>query len=200
VRQTKSHGAYGRTSFDLTLPTFSGPLAESVNRRVRRSADEGVKEFSDDAPDDMGSDVQVEGTVTVNDGRTVQVALEFSYYAQGAAHPTDSVSTVVLRRADASPVLLADVLSSPSKALAAALRHASEVAAEDGRDDPAGSLTTRLKDWADWQADADGFTFRFDDYAAGSHAAGLRSVDVPWALVRQWVRDDAYALLGPADT
>jgi len=92
-------------------------------------------------------------------------------------------------------VLLSEVFTDPSSALAAALRHASAVARTEGRDDPAGTLTTKLADWADWQAGLDGMSFFFDDYQAGSYAAGLREVAVPWPVLRTWVRPDIYALL-----
>lgn len=71
------------------------------------------------------------------------------------------------------------------------------MAAAQGQDDPSTFLTTKVSDWANWQSGPSGITFFFDDYAAGSHAAGLRSVEVPWALLRPYVRNDAYALLAP---
>ena len=168
-----------------------------MERRVRRSADEGVSRFAQDAPDDVDSSVDVSAEVTRNDGRTLQVRLQFFFYAQGAAHPLNEVSTVVLQRVDAAPVLLTDVLADATPALEAALRHASGVAAEEGLEDPAGNLSADVEDWADWQAGPNGLTFLFDDYQAGSYATGLRELDVPWSVVRPWVRDDAYRLLGP---
>ncbi len=191
-------GLQGRTAYRMQLPSFSGPFAEEVTKRVRRSGEDGVERFAQDAPTDVDSTVEVKGEVTTNDERTVQARLTFLYYAQGAAYPLDGVSTVVLRRSDARPVLLAEVFSTPSSALQAALRHASTVAVENGNDDPAKTLTTALRDWADWQAGPTGLTFSFDDGQAGSHAAGLRQVDVPWSILRPWVREDAYKLLGPA--
>jgi hypothetical protein len=182
----------------MELPQVAGSLGPEVERRVRRSADEGVSRFATDAPDDVDSSVEVTAEVTRNDGRTVQMRLDFFFYAQDTPHPSNSVSTVVLRRADAAPVLLTDVLTDTTPALEAALRHATHVAAERGREDPAGSLSTGVEDWADWQAGPDGLTFLFDDYQAGSYVAGLREVDVPWSVVRPWVQDEAYELLGPA--
>lgn len=164
---------------------------------MRRSADDGVRRMADDAPTDVGSKLEVKTHVTVNDGRTVQVRLNFLYYGQGAAYPINDVSTVALRRSDAQPVLLAHVFSDVPKALAAALRHASEAAQKQGNEDPAMILTTDRGDWADWQAGPQGLTFFFDDGQAGGHAAGLRQVEVPWPKVRPWVRGEAYALLGP---
>jgi hypothetical protein len=172
---------------------FAGSLAAAVNRRVTRSVEDGLEEQGDEV--DVPTHVEVLSDVTVNDGSTVQVRLDFSFFSSGAAHPLDTVSTVVLRRADARPVLLSEVLTEPSSALAAALRHASTVARTDGRDDPAGALTTKLSDWADWQSGPDGMSFFFDDYQAGSHAAGMREVTVPWPVLRTWVRPDMYALL-----
>jgi hypothetical protein len=182
----------------MQLPSFSGPFAEEVTQRVRRSGEDGVEQFAQDAPTDVDSTVEVKSEVTTNDERTVQVRLNFFYYAQGAAYPLDGVNTVVLRRSDARPIMLAEVFSAPSPALQAALRHASTVAAENGNEDPAETLTTALRDWADWQAGPTGLTFSFDDGQAGSHATGLRQVDVPWSILRPWVRVDAYELLGPA--
>ena len=181
----------------MDLPEVAGLLGPEVERRVRRSADEGVSRFATDAPNDVDSSVEVTAEVTRNDGRTVQVQLGFFFYAQGTPHPSNSVSTVVLRRADAAPVLLTDVLTDATPALEAVLRHASRIAAQDGREDPTGSLSSGAEDWADWQAGPDGLTFLFDDYQAGSYVAGLRELDVPWSIVRPWVRDEAYRLLGP---
>lgn len=197
VHTEKAEGRTGRVTYRMSLPAFSGPLASEVDRRVRRSADDEVAQVVHTAAADADTEVDVIGEVTADDGRTVQVRLKAVAYTQGAAHPTDAVSTVVLRRADARPVLLADVLADPDHALAAALRQASEVAAQTGQSDPVGTLTTSMRDWADWQAGPAGMTFSFDDGQAGGHAAGLREVAVPWTVVRPWVRVAAYALLGP---
>ncbi len=198
VTRTSVEGRQGRTAWSMDLPQVAGPLGPEVERRVRRSADEGVSRFATDAPDDVDSSVEVTAKVTRNDARTMQVQLDVFFYAQGTPHPSNSVSTVVLRRKDAAPVLLTDVLRDTTPALEAALRHASGTAAAEGREDPVGSLSTGVEDWADWQASPDGMTFLFDDYQAGSYVAGLREVDVPWSVVRPWVRDEAYRLLGPA--
>lgn len=107
-------GQHGRITYRLTLPVFSGPEAGLVNARVRRSADQGVASSSGDTPADVAAEIDATGVVTVNDGRTVQVRLPFLYNARGAAHPTDTVSTVALRRADAQPLLLTDVLTDPT--------------------------------------------------------------------------------------
>jgi hypothetical protein len=189
VRTVKSKQVRGTSTITTSLPVFAGPLAAEVNRRVQRSADDGI------GPAEADSTIDVIGEVTVNNGRTVQVVLSYSFYAEGAAHPTDSVSTVVLRRADAHPILLTDVLSQTTPALTAALKYGTAFAKKEGSEDPALTLTNKVKDWADWQADAKGMSFYFDDYQAGSHAAGLRELDVPWSVLRSWVRDDAYALL-----
>ena len=190
-------GQHGQIAYQLTLPVFSGPETDLVNVRVRRSADEGLTASTRDVSADVVGNIDATGHVSVNDGRTVQVLLPFLYYAQGAAHPTDTVATVALRRADAQPVLLTDIFSDSTAALTVALQHASEVAAAQGQDNPASTLTTNVSDWSNWQSSPTGITFSFDDYAAGSHAAGLRSVEVPWTLLRPYVRDDAYRLLGP---
>ena len=182
----------------MDLPEVAGSLGPDVERRVRRSGDEGVSRFAAGAPDDVDSRVDLDAEVTRNDGRTIQVRLDLFFYAQGAAHPLNGVSTVVLRRADAVPVLLTDVLSDATPALEAALRHASRVAAQEGRQDPADSVSTGVENWADWQAGPDGLTFLFDDDQPRGHASDLRELDVPWVIVRPWVRDEAYALLGPA--
>jgi len=198
VTSTRVEGREGRTAWTMDLPEVAGLLGLEVERRVRRSADEEVSRFATDAPDDVDSSVEVTAQVTRNDGRTVQVQLNTFFYAGDTPHPSNSVSTVVLRRPDAAPVLLTDVLTDATPALEAALRHASRIAAEEGREDPAGSLSAVVEDWADWQAGPDGMTFLFDDYQAGSYVAGLRELDVPWLVVRPWVRDQAYELLGPA--
>ena len=197
MTSTRIDGRDGRTAWRMDLPEVAGPLGPEVERRVRRSADEGVSRFVIDAPDDVDSSVEVTAKATRNDGRTVQVQLDFFYYAQGAAHPLNGFSTVVLRRTDAAPVLLTDVFTEATPALEAALRYASRIAADEGRGDPAESLSTAVEDWADWHAGPDGMRFLFDDYQAGGYAAGLRELDVPWSIVRLWVRDEAFELLGP---
>jgi hypothetical protein len=198
AQPTEYAGERGGTSYTVSLPTIAGPLAEAVNRRVKRSADDAIGEWTDEETDGGPSSFDVAAEVTVNDGRTVQVQLELSFYAEDAAHPTSGVSTVALRRADASPILLSQVFTSSRSALSVALTRASAVAKSEGRIDPAGSLTTDEADWADWQTTPEGITFSFDDYAAGDYASGLRQLDVPWSALRPWVRDDAWALLGPA--
>ncbi|MCW2608744.1 MAG: hypothetical protein JWO60_3437 [Frankiales bacterium] len=197
---SKLEGRQGFTTWTMVLPELPGPFGAAVERRVRRSADEGVARLAAEAEadDDVASSVDVHVEVTRDDGRTVQARLLFSFYAQGAAHPLNEVSTVVVARPDAAPVLLTDVLTDTAPALEAALRHASLVAKQEGRDDPADRLSIDVDNWADWQAGPDGMTFFFDDYKAGGYASGLRDLNVPWSIVRPWVQDDAYKLLGPA--
>ena len=193
-RTKESTEQRGQVKLTLSLPVFSGPLAQEVNRRVSRSVEDGIGR-TDDVTEK--TDIEVLGVVSTNDGRTVQVQLGFSFFEEGSAHPTDTSSTVVLTADTARPVLLTEVLSPLRPALAAALRHASEVTTAEGGEDPAQMLKPVLDDWADWQSGPKGMTFYFDDYQAGSHAGGIREADVPWTVLRPWVTPAAWALLGP---
>jgi hypothetical protein len=76
-------------SWDIEIPVFSGgSVAEKVNSRVLASAYDGILKARQEVREgDPERTLSGHSTVTTNDGRTVQVVLEFSDNLPETAHP-----------------------------------------------------------------------------------------------------------------
>ncbi|WP_432501860.1 hypothetical protein [Kineococcus arenarius] len=190
-------GSDGTFTWDVTVPRAAGPsVADEVNRRVTASADHVVEAAATVLDGDPPRLLTGEGTVTTDDGRTVQVVLEFVDSTEGTAHPTTSVTTVVLDVGRERPVVLDDVFDDPRTAFEELAPVVEEIA------DAAGQPVTELEglapkevNWAAWQSGEDGITFWFQDYQLGGH--GTRQYLVPWERVEHLLTPGARELLAP---
>ncbi|WP_432487024.1 hypothetical protein [Kineococcus sp. SYSU DK018] len=191
-------GSGGTFTWDVTVPRAAGPaVAGEVNRRVAASADHVVEAAAATVRDgDPPRLLTGEGTVTTDDGRTVQVVLEFVDSTEGAAHPTTSVTTVVLDVGRERPVVLGDVFDDPRAAFEELAPVVEEIADASGEPvtDPEG-LAPEEVNWAAWQSGEDGITFWFQDYQLGGH--GTRQYLVPWDRAGHLLTPGARVLLAP---
>ncbi|WP_432492744.1 hypothetical protein [Kineococcus auxinigenes] len=191
-------GSDGTFTWDVTVPRATGPaVAGEVNRRVTASADHVVEAAAATVLDgDPPRLLTGEGTVTTDDGRTVQVLLEFVDSTEGTAHPTTSVTTVVLDVEREEPVVLSDVFADPRAAfeeLAPVVEEVADAAGEPVTD--AEGLAPQEVNWAAWQSGEDGITFWFQDQQLGGH--GTRQYLVPWERVEHLLTPGARELLAP---
>jgi hypothetical protein len=196
VEQGRKHlkGRDHTLDYDVAIPVFSGAGSAAVNARVVASARSTIAAAAKDrsAHHTLGGT----GRVTTNDGRTVQVVLEYADYFDGAAHPTDTVATVALVAGTGAPITLADVFprkKAAFRALAAEVKRLAK-AADEPVTEPSG-LAPRSANWAAWQSKRSGFVVHFQDYQLGGH--GLRSYTVPWKVVTPLLSSEAKRLLAP---
>ncbi|MCI2237060.1 hypothetical protein MO973_40455 [Paenibacillus sp. TRM 82003] len=191
-------GSEGTFTWDVTVPRAAGPaVAAEVNRRVVASAEDVIDAARASVLDgDPPRTLTGEGTVTTDDGRTVQVVLEFVDSTEGTAHPTTSVTTVVLDVERERPVVLGDVFDDPRAAFEELALVVEEVADAAGQPvtEPEG-LSPQEANWAAWQSGEDGITFWFQDYQLGGH--GTRQYLVPWDRAGHLLTPAARELLAP---
>jgi len=164
---------------------FSGPaVAEEMNRRVRAAANDMTAKVRREARRDRGVKRTLTGTgeVGTNDGRTVQVTIQFVDFLAGTARPASYVTTTVVDVRRGRPVLLTQVIQNPADGLRFIGTEVTRVAKKKGEPvDPEG-LAPRLANYANWQSSPAGLTFYFAEYQLGG--AGIRSYTVPWSQAR----------------
>jgi hypothetical protein len=201
VAKTPRHlkGVKGHLTYDVTIPVFSGTkAAAAINHRVLTSARDTIAAAAKEEPvgDVAHHELDGVGHVTTNDGRTVQVVLEYDDYYDGAAHPTDSVDTVALVARTAAPITLPTVFRDEHTAYTVLAREVKRIAAKQHEPitEPSG-LAPKRKNWAAWQTTKKGFQVHFQDYQVGPH--GLPVYTVPWKAVRPLLTAKAVALLAP---
>ncbi|WP_337063085.1 hypothetical protein [Kineococcus sp. G2] len=191
-------GSDGTFTWDVTVPRAAGPaVAGEVNRRVTASTDHVVEAAAATVLEgDPPRLLTGEGTVTTDDWRTVQVVLEFVDFTEGTAHPTMSVTTVVLDIERERPVVLGDVFADPRAAFEELAPVVEEIADAAGQPvtEPEG-LAPQEVNWAAWQSGEDGIAFWFQDHQLGGH--GTRQYLVPWDRVEHLLTPGAHELLAP---
>ena len=122
------------------------------------------------------------GTVSTNDGRTVQVMITYVDFLAGTARPASYVTTTVVDLRRARPVLLTQVVQNPADGLRFLGTEVTRVARKKGDQVDAEGLAPRVANFANWQSSPAGLTFYFPEYQLGG--AGLRSYTVPWSRAR----------------
>ncbi|WP_432543061.1 hypothetical protein [Kineococcus sp. SYSU DK002] len=185
-------------TWDVVVPRLTGaPVADEVNRRVTASAEDVLDDARATVQDgDPPRTITGRGTVTTDDGRTVQVLLEVVDSTEGTAHPTTTVASTVVDVRTAEPVTLDDVFTDLAAAFTGLAPVVEEIAAAQGEPVTAPEgLAPEEANWATWQSGADGFAFSFQDYQLGGH--GVRRYVVPWERVEPLMTGEARELLAP---
>jgi len=185
VDRTRLRGRSASASWDIAIPVFSGGTgAAEANRRVRAAANDLIAQVKREARRDGGvkRTLTGDGQVGTNDGRTVQVVIEFVDFLAGTAHPALYVTTTVVDLALIRPVLLSQVIQNPPDGLRFLKTEVVKVARRKGDSVDTAGLAPKLANWANWQTTAKGMTFHFNDYQLGGH--GLRAYTVPWPRAR----------------
>ena len=196
VATRRIRGRASSASWDITIPVFSGPAgADEANRRVRAAADDLIGQVRREAKDDRGAKRTLTGTGTVstNDGRTVQVTIAFVDFLAGTARPAAYVTTTVVDVRRARPVLLTQVVQNPAEGLRFLRTEVTKVARRKGEALDAGGLAPQVANWANWQSSSAGLTFHFNEYQLGG--PGIRSYTVPWSRARLVLSDYGEKLL-----
>lgn len=193
-------GTEGTLTWNVEIPTFSGSDADDeINRRVRAPAESAIAMAKEQVKLDDGAQrtLEGEGAVTTNDGRTVQVVVEFVDYLDGTAHPNNSVSTAALTTTAGQPILLSDVFTDlPAAYSVCAQEVGKALEAAGGFGDAAASgLAPKAENWSAWQSTPAGLEFHFQDFQLGFH--GLPVYTVPWAAVDDLLTAEARELLAP---
>ncbi|WP_432520622.1 hypothetical protein [Kineococcus sp. SYSU DK006] len=191
-------GTAGSLSWDVVVPRFSGsPVAAEVNRRVLASAEDVLERARASVQDgDPPRTITGQGTVTTDDGRTVQVLLEVVDSTEGTAHPTTTLASTVVDVRSGRPVTLDLLFADPPAAFAHLAPVVEDLAAAQG--DPVTvpeGLAPEQGNWATWQSTPDGLAFSFQDFQLGGH--GTRTYVVPWSEAEDLLTNEARELLVP---
>lgn len=185
VGRMRLRGRSSSASWDVAIPLFSGaPVAGEANRRVRAAAQDLITQVRREAKGDHGvrRTLTGNGTVGANDGRTVQVVIDFVDLLAGTAHPALYVATTVIDVGRARPVLLSQVVQNPPEGLRFLRTEVVRAARRKGDGVDRAGLAPKLANFANWQTDAKGMTLHFNDYQLGGY--GLRTYTVPWKRAR----------------
>ena len=194
---TRIRGRASSASWDIAIPVFSGPaVAGEVNRRVRAAAKDLIAQVRREARQDDGVKRTLTGIgkVGTNDGRTVQVTIQFVDFLAGTARPALYVTTTVVDVGRARPVLLNQVIQNPSDGLRFLGTEVTRVARKKGDQVDAEGLAPRTANFANWQSSPAGLTFYFAEYQLGG--AGIRAYTVPWSRARLVLSAYGEKLLG----
>lgn len=172
VKVDETHGS---NTVDVTLPQVTGGTAavrDRFNSGMRAALDDLLGPAVDTTIND-GSLLDSDGSrVTALGPNVVAGVAIFNWYAKGAAHPNNSVATIVIDAETAKPVLLTDIWTDPQ---AAATKLTALVTRLDNRIDPLDPVT--LDNFLDWVPTPEGFHV----YVPVSHALGdYLPVTVPW--------------------
>jgi hypothetical protein len=182
---TRIRGRASSASWDITVPVFSGAaVADEVNRRVRAAAKDLIAQVRREARGDRGVKRTLTGAgeVGTNDGRTVQVTIQFVDFLAGTARPASYITTTVVDVHRGRPVLLTQVIQNPADGLRFLGTEVTRVAKKKSEPVDAEGLAPRVANYANWQSSPAGLTFYFAEYQLGG--AGIRSYTVPWSRAR----------------
>ncbi len=180
----------GTTVIKVNLPQVRGgspAVRDQFNIGMRTALDDAVGPDSNTTVDD-GSLVGDERSRVTNLGpHVVGGVAVFNWYSKGAAHPNNSVATIVIDADTAQPVLLNDIWTDPQ---AAAERLSTLVPQIDSRVDP---LTPPALDtFLNWVPTPEGFHV----YVPVAHALGdYLPVTVPWDQIADLMKPERRSAL-----
>jgi len=164
----------GPNTVKVNLPQVMGgspAVRDRFNSGMRTALDDLAGPAVDTTIDDgtlMGDERS--GVTTLGPHVVGGVAI-FNWYAKGAAHPNNSVATIVIDAGTAKPVMLQDIWTDPQ---AAVVRLATVLPQIDDR---VGALEPGLDIYANWVPTPDGFHV----FVPVIHAMGdYLPVTVPW--------------------
>lgn len=164
----------GTNIVDVTLPQLAGG-APAVRDRFNSGMHAALEDLLGPAVDTTINDGSLldgdSSRVTALGPNVVGGVAIFNWYAKGAAHPNNSVATIVIDARTAKPVLLTDIWTDPQ---AAAAKLATLVTRIDNRTEP---VEPSLDTFLDWVPTPEGFHV----YVPVAHVLGdYLPVTVPW--------------------
>lgn len=186
-------GTHGTARWTLKFYTLAGsdPVAAAVNRAGRASADSQLAANAPEADWPSGTcelDVNPEESLGFRPTAITEV-LAGADYCTGAAHPNDSVSTIVIDTRTARPITLADLFVDEQAGLRRLSAQTAQLA--DFPTNPDGLAPTEAN-FGNWTPTVAGIVLRFHDYQFGH---GIPSVTVPWSAVADLISPAQRALL-----
>ena len=164
----------GSNTVDVTLPQVSGGTP-AVRDRFNSGMHAALEDLLGPAVDTAIYDGSLldgdSSRITTLGPNVVGGVAIFNWYAQGAAHPNNSVATIVIDARTAKPVLLKDIWTDPQ---AAATKLAALVTRIDNCTEP---VEPSLDTFLDWVPTPEGFHV----YVPVAHVLGdYLPVTVPW--------------------
>jgi hypothetical protein len=175
----------GSNAVEVALPQVTGgseAVRERFNTGMRTALDDLVGRSADTTIRDGLLAGDERSRVTTIGPRVVGGVAIFNWYGQGAAHPNNSVATIVIDVGTAQPIMLGDIWIEPR---AAAGRLATLVPQIDNQVDP---LThAALETFTNWVPAPAGFHV----YVPVAHALGdYLPVTVPWNKIADLMKPE----------
>lgn len=186
--------------------------ADGFNRRIKEQVTELIgqsqREFAEmaaDPPDsdgagpESGSSLWLRYDVFFPSQRLISVRFEISTYFAGAAHPNTQYSSITFDLAGGRQLTLADLVGPGDDWQGVIARHClSELKRVSEQhdigflpDDASAAVSETVADFTNWSIAAGRAIITFNAYSVFSYAAGPQEVEVPFALLKPYLRADA---------
>lgn len=170
-------------------------VAEAFNKAGEASAHHQIEQVRADADSIPSWTFEVKSESFFRPTALAQL-LTGVYYAQGAAHPSNYVSTVVIDSRSAKPITLSDLFASEQDGLNRLSEQTKRIwptvygdSGEPMLDEPGNRPIA--ENFANWIPTADGLELHFADYQFGH---GLPVITVPWAALTDVLAPDMAVL------
>jgi len=209
VSPSSSTGATpdGHGTWTLKVDTISGgdpKVADAFNKAVQASVREQGEQFNgaQSNPDpDPTRPWNFETTPQIYfSGASVSELLEGVYYAQNAAHPNDTVSTVVIDSRSATPITLKDLFTNEQAGLDRLSQQTKQLfpvvttgTGPTPMADAPGNAPVEAN-FANWIPTPQGLEIHFADYQL---AHGLPVLSIPWSALDDLLAPGMTALRQP---
>lgn len=189
--------ADGRGHWRAEVGRISGgdpQVAETFNKAGNASARYQIDQVRADADTNSSWSLEIRPAVTFRPTAIAQV-LSGVYYAKGAAHPTNYVSTVVIDSRSAKPITLRDLFSNEQDGLNRLSEQTKRIwptvygGGEPMSDEPGNRPIA--ENFANWIPTAEGLEIHFADYQFGH---GSPVITVPWSSLTDVLAPDMTAL------
>lgn len=207
VAPSSSSGATadGVGRWTLKLQTISGgdaKVAEAFNAAVAASAQQQLDGVKRDARPVSTWNFETNPQILFSSA-SVSERLDGVYFAQGAAHPVDTTSTVVIDSRTATPITLKDLFVDQQAGLERLSQQTKQLLpAALGRPGPMadepGNAPTEAN-FANWVPTPQGIELSFNDgqFSAGAPPHGMPTLTIPWSAVQDLLAPGMAALGQP---
>lgn len=169
-------------------------VAEVFNNAADASARQQIERARADADSIPDWTFEVKPELTFRPTAVAQL-LTGVYYAKGAAHPTNYVSSVVIDSRTAKPITLTDLFADEREGLVRLSEQTKQIwptvygDGEPMADEPGNQPIA--ENFANWIPTAEGMELHFADYQFGH---GLPVITVPWSSLTDVLAPDMAAL------
>lgn len=174
------------------------PRIEPFNLMVEALVENEIQSFKDGIaglPDDpalaeFSSSLQITYSITNSEYGVLSVLMHISFYSAGAAHPGSYSHTINYNLYEGKQITLQDLFAPGINYLAPIadhclhdLRNREVLGWEDG-------ALPKSENYQNWNITPNGLLVTFDEYQVAPYAAGPQAVTIPYAQLKDIIRED----------